>query len=61
VMMGWSVLRTGNRAARNAFERHAGLAAGGYPDLPVIPLSVQTRRATGYLRRTFGSRDPGPR
>ena len=35
-MMGWSVVRTGNRAARNAFERHAGLAAGGYPDLPVI-------------------------
>ncbi len=57
VMMGWSVLRTGNRAARNAFERHAGLAAGGYPDLPVIPLSVQARRATGWLRRSLGSRD----
>jgi hypothetical protein len=55
VMMGWSVLRTGNRAARNAFERHAGLAAGGYPDLPVIPASVQTRRATRWLRRSLGA------
>ena len=55
VMMGWSVLRTGDRAARNAFERHAGLAAGGYPDLPVIPVSIQARRATSWLRRSLGS------
>jgi hypothetical protein len=56
VMMGWSVLRTGDRASRNAFERHAGLAAGGYPDLPVIPLKVQARRAAGWLRRSLGPR-----
>jgi hypothetical protein len=55
VMMGWSVLRTGDRAARNAFERHAGLAAGGYPDLPVIPVSIQARRAAGWLTRSIGS------
>lgn len=30
----WSVLRTGDRAARNPFERAAGLAAGGYRDVP---------------------------
>ncbi|WP_316311369.1 hypothetical protein, partial [Clavibacter michiganensis] len=28
VLMGWSVLRTGDRAARHALERQAGLAAG---------------------------------
>lgn len=29
----WSMLRSGNPASRNFFERHAGLAAGGYIDL----------------------------
>ncbi|MET3721421.1 hypothetical protein ABIB27_003294 [Arthrobacter sp. UYEF21] len=29
---GWSLLRTGNPASANFFERHAGLAAGGYVD-----------------------------
>jgi hypothetical protein len=52
-LMGWSVLRTGDRAARHAFERHAGLAAGGYPDRPVIPLSTQARRAGAWLRRAL--------
>ncbi|WP_228386595.1 hypothetical protein [Ornithinicoccus halotolerans] len=33
--MAWSWLRTGDRAARSVFERHAGLAAGGYRELPV--------------------------
>ncbi|MFP5367162.1 MAG: hypothetical protein ACLGIS_09965 [Actinomycetes bacterium] len=28
---GWSMLRTGNPGTGNVFERHAGLAAGGYP------------------------------
>ncbi|MEW1982147.1 hypothetical protein AB0333_14645 [Citricoccus sp. NPDC079358] len=32
---GWSVLRTGDPASRNLFERHAGLAAGGYRERPV--------------------------
>ncbi len=36
--MGWSVLRTGDRAARNFFERNAGLDIGGYIDHPVRPL-----------------------
>jgi hypothetical protein len=53
---GWSLLRTGHLAAGNAFERHAGLAAGGYPDLPLIPLAVQARRATGWLRRSLPRR-----
>lgn len=29
---GWSLLRTGDPASANFFERQAGLAAGGYPD-----------------------------
>ncbi|MDR1513555.1 MAG: hypothetical protein LBS56_08760 [Propionibacteriaceae bacterium] len=32
--MGWSLLRTGDRAARCALERWAGLADGGYEDVP---------------------------
>jgi len=36
--MGWSWIRTGDRAARNIFERGAGLADGGYIDVPVRPL-----------------------
>lgn len=31
----WSWLRTGDPASRNAFERRAGLAAGGYRERPV--------------------------
>lgn len=31
---GWSLLRTGDRAARNPFERAAGLADGGYREVP---------------------------
>jgi hypothetical protein len=32
--VGWSLLRTGDTASRNVFERHAGLAAGGYRERP---------------------------
>ena len=34
----WSVLRTGDRAAANFFERQAGLAEGGYLERPARPL-----------------------
>lgn len=34
---GWSMLRTGNPGTANFFERHAGLAAGGYPTGPRRP------------------------
>ena len=51
ICMGWSVLRTGDRAARNFFERQAGLAIGGYPDLPTRPIgagiaAIFTKRAS---------------
>jgi hypothetical protein len=34
VCLVWSVLRTGDRAAANVFERRAGLLLGGYPEVP---------------------------
>jgi len=34
----WSVLRTGDRASRNFFERQAGLVAGGYQERPTRPI-----------------------
>lgn len=46
--MGWSWIRTGDRAARNIFERAAGLKDGGYVDVPVRP-----------LRRLFANRVSG--
>lgn len=48
--MGWSVLRTGDRASANVFERGAGLAAGGYAERPVRPLSTTLRLAVVRLR-----------
>jgi hypothetical protein len=34
---GWSYALTGSYGARNAFERHAGLADGGYAERPLRP------------------------
>ncbi len=36
--MAWSMARTGDRAARCAFEVGAGLHNGGYVDVPVRPI-----------------------
>lgn len=55
VLMGWSVLRTGDRAARHALERQAGLVAGGYQEKPVIPLGVRGRQAVRWLRGSVRS------
>ena len=46
----WSVLRTGDLAARNFFERNAGLASGGYPDKPVRPIGENVQTMIGQLR-----------
>lgn len=43
--MGWSWLRTGDRASRCFFERHAGLAEGGYREVPLRPLRPVLGRA----------------
>jgi hypothetical protein len=52
IFMGWSVLRTGDRAARNFFERQAGLATGGYIDYPVRPIADGVRAVLGRLKLT---------
>ena len=46
----WSMLRTGDRAARNFFERQADLAAGGYRDVPIRPVAANVRAMIGTLR-----------
>ena len=39
---GWSYALTGSYGSRNVFERHAGLAAGGYRPRPVRPWAART-------------------
>lgn len=39
--MGWSLLRAGDRASRNVFERSAGLADGGYVDRPTRAIRLR--------------------
>ncbi|HEX2355161.1 MAG TPA: hypothetical protein VHI50_01705 [Micromonosporaceae bacterium] len=46
---GYSWAVTGRYGPRNFFERHAGLAAGGYRDVPLRPWAA---RLGGALRRT---------
>lgn len=48
--MGWSVIRTGDRASANAFERRAGLVAGGYVERPTRPLVASVRAAAIWRR-----------
>lgn len=48
--MGWSWLRTGDRAARNVFERRADLAKGGYAEVSPRPLGPVAREAGRRLR-----------
>ncbi|WP_306203949.1 hypothetical protein [Actinoplanes sp. RD1] len=55
---GWSWALTGSYGARNAFERHAGLAHGGYRDLP---LRRGLRRVAGGGLRAWLATAPRPR
>jgi hypothetical protein len=48
--MAWSVLRTGDRAAANVFERRAGLALGGYLEVPSRPVGGAVRAVLSRLR-----------
>ncbi|WP_104168958.1 DUF4157 domain-containing protein [Arthrobacter sp. SX1312] len=52
VAAGYSLLRTGDPASRNLFERGAGLATGGYRERPVRPLTT----AIGAAVTSIGSR-----
>jgi hypothetical protein len=49
---GWSWVRTGDFGSRNAFERRAGLADGGYPDHPPRSLIRSVRRSRAGTSRT---------
>lgn len=49
--MGWSMLRTGDRAAANFFETSAGLELGGYRRYPKRSLRLGVRELLGRLRR----------
>jgi hypothetical protein len=40
---GWSYTLTGSYGARNAFERHAGLSAGGYAERPLRTWLARSR------------------
>lgn len=51
ICLGWSLLRTGDRASRNFFERQAGLADGGYPDLPTRSIGTGLRALVYRLTR----------
>lgn len=59
--MGWSWARTGDRAARSVFERRAGLANGGYAEVPPRPLrpvvagAIHRVHAAGRRRRGIQS------
>jgi hypothetical protein len=50
--MAWSVLRTGDRAAANVFERRAGLTLGGYQEVAPRPLirALSLSKASRRLR-----------
>lgn len=64
VASAYSYLMTGGYGCRNFFEKHAGLAAGGYHQLPLRPWASRTsaliaRAASSASRRRGGS--PSPR
>lgn len=59
--MGWSWLRTGDRAARNVFERRAGLVAGGYPDVPPRPFGPVLAAGVRRLRSALVARGSADR
>jgi len=53
--MGWSMIRTGDRAAGNFFERQAGLRPGGYAERPVRPVIVGVRSLAQAVRSSRAS------
>lgn len=55
--MGWSWLRTGDRAAANVFELEADLELGGYRVLAFRPLT----EGLAHLRRVVSRAGPGAR
>ena len=58
---GWSYALTGSYGARNAFERHAGLASGGYRDLPLRPWAARLTRSAAAASSDPPGAGPSPR
>ena len=56
---GWSLARTGNPGSRNLFERHAGLQAGGYPELS-DRIQASGRKTMLQQQRIAEDRQDGP-
>ena len=59
---GYSYVLTGSFGARNALERGAGLADGGYADTPLRPWlarALKSSSATESTRRPPGTPSPG--
>ena len=58
IACGYSYALTGSWGARNAFERHAGLAAGGYAEAPLRPWAARlsTMRSRHLLQVTAPAR-----
>lgn len=54
--MGWSWARTGDRASRSFFERHADLAKGGYRDVPVRPIGPALRAGAARMAAAMRAR-----
>ncbi|MBB5511656.1 hypothetical protein HD598_000343 [Neomicrococcus aestuarii] len=54
----WSLLRTGDPASRNPFERFAGLQAGGYREQPTRSLvaALRSRQHSSHPHNTNGRR-----
>jgi hypothetical protein len=62
ISCGYSRAVTGTWGARNVFERHAGLAAGGYEDTPLRPWAARWLKrsaATASRYRPPGSPSSG--
>lgn len=59
ICMVWSVLRTGDRAAANLFEVHAGLASGGYRRYPSRPINVGLRETYFQIRAALRTATAG--
>ena len=55
ISCGYSYALTGSYGTRNAFERHAGLAGGGYKELPLRPWVARFTRPAGNA-----SKNPPP-
>ena len=58
---GYSYVLTGSYGARNAFEKHAGLAAGGYRHRPLRPWAARFTRSAATASRSRPGGSPSPR